>query len=38
MCEREENAFRSLVGKLEGMRALGRHLQKREDNIKTDLK
>jgi len=32
------NAFRVLVGKLEGMRALGRPMPKWEDNIKIDLK
>jgi len=32
------NAYRILVGNLEGTRALGRPMQKWEDNIKFDLK
>jgi hypothetical protein len=34
----KRNTYRALVGKPEGMRALGRAMCKWEDNIKKDLK
>ena len=36
--EQSTNAYRVLVGKLEGMRPLGRPRRRWEDNIKTDLR
>jgi hypothetical protein len=34
----KRNAYRILVGKLEGKRPLGRHRPRWEDNIKADLR